>query len=205
MEIDQINNYRQKLERLKGQRDQLLENMEQTKSQINQNKREIRNTEDAQAIVQLVAQQTQQELEYHISELVSLALSSIYDNPYTFKLKFEQKRSGTEAIPLFIRDNKEYKPGKQTGYGPVEVAAFALRIAIWNIKRPRSRNVIILDEPFASLDKMVQPKVGELLKTLSEKLNLQIIMTSHNNNLINDMDKIFETTINKGITTVIER
>jgi len=198
----EIKEFRQSLERLKGKRDQLLNNIKETESAINKEKREVRNTEDAQMIVQAVAKQTQQELEYHISELVSLALASIYDNPYIFKLYFVSRRGKTEADPLFIRDGKEYKPGKQTGYGPVEVAAFALRVAIWNIKRPRSRNVLILDEPFASLDSSAQPKIGRLLKTLSEKLNLQIIMTSHNNVLIKEMDRIFETSIHKGITTI---
>jgi len=203
--MTEIRDYRNKLERLKGQKEQLLENIEDTQRSLNKTRRDIKNTEDALLIVQAVAKQTQEKLSYHISELVSLALSSVYDNPYEFKLKFVTRRNKTEADVLFVRDRNEYIPGKSTGYGPLELAAFALRVALWNIIRPRVRNVMILDEPFSSVDVRAQEKISDFLKVVSKKLNIQIIMVSHSNRIIKSSDKIYETKLIDGITELVEK
>lgn len=187
-----ITEYRNKLEQMKGKRDQLLLEKKEIELSLEKGINTEKDVEEAQRIIQYVAQQTQQELEYHISELVTLALASIYKDPYEFKLKFILKRNKTEAEPLFIRDGKEYVPGKRTGYSMVNIGAFALRISTWNIQRPRLRNFFVLDEPFKDLDKKAKPKAVSLLKTLCKKMNLQILMISHDPVFIDAADRLFE-------------
>ena len=80
--------YRNKLERLKGKKEQVLKDIEETKKVINIKKTKLRNVEDAKIITQIVAKETQDKLKYHIEELISLALSSVYDDPYIFALEF---------------------------------------------------------------------------------------------------------------------
>ena len=201
--MSSITRYRNRIEQLKGQRNQLLLEIEETEEKLNQGEKKEKNIEEAQRIIQHVAQQTQQELEFHISELVSLALSSIYEDPYKFRLKFSLKRGKTEADPVFIREGKEYKPGKRTGYSTVNIAAFALRISVHNIQNPRLRNVLVLDEPFKDLDKKAKPKAAKLLKVLAKERNLQILMISHDPVFINSADRLFENR-KEGNISIIE-
>jgi DNA repair exonuclease SbcCD ATPase subunit len=146
---------------------------------------ESEHLEKAQMIIQQVAKMTQQELEYHIAELVSLALSSVFPDPYELHLDFVTRRNRTEADISFTSSNSGEKihPATGTGGGAVDVAAFALRISGWHLKRPRSRNTMIFDEPFRFLSKDLQSKASDMLKEISEKLNLQMIIVTHEESL----------------------
>jgi len=202
-----LNYYKQKLERKKGQRDQLKSELKDTNKAIRMLKKEIIISEKAQTIMQIVAQETQQELEYRIAELVSLCLESVFKNPYRFVVEFEMRRNKTECDLLFERNGKQMKPVDSSGVGAVDVAAFGLRIAAWSLSSPRTRNVLILDEPFKHL-KGITPnqKIIQVVKQLSEELGIQIIMVSDERVPMEEIekgaDRIFEVSIEKGVSKV---
>ena len=199
-----LSDYRSRIERLKGQRDQINNNIDQFSTELKKLKKTKRNTETAQAIVQTVAQKTQEELTFHISDIVSSALSAIFDEPYSFKINFILKRGKTEAEIKLVRDGEEVDPLSSVGGGVVDVASFALRIAMWSLQNPKSNNVIILDEPMKFLSRELQPKAGRMIKMLSEKLNLQFIIISHDKAIIENADRVFEVTIRNGESKVEE-
>jgi DNA repair exonuclease SbcCD ATPase subunit len=210
-----IQQLRNKLEQKKGQRDILLSQQQSVQDKVNQHTRQIAFAEKAQLIIQHVAKQTQQELEIHISNLVSMALSSIFPNPYEFQLEFTIRRNKTEADLWFIKKyryeglkykvvNEKMNPLAAAGGGPCDVASFAIRVALWSLKNPRSRNILILDEPFKNLSNDLQPKASQLLKELSDKLNLQILMVTHSQDLIDAADKVFSNNIENGVSKVEE-
>ena len=89
--------YKQKLEQLKGQKRQLLRSIDGTKAAIRYNKQRSLDVEEAQRIIQYVARQTQEQLQFRISELVSMALAAVFEDPYTFHLEFVIRRGKTEA------------------------------------------------------------------------------------------------------------
>lgn len=193
---------RTKLEQKKGWQARAVSHIQKTEDEIKNITQQLRFAEKAQAIIQTVAKQTQQELEYHISEIVTLAFQSIFPNPYEFQLEFVIQRNKTEALIWFIRGGERAKPKDACGGGVVDIASFALRIALWALKQPKSRNTLILDEPFKNLSANLQPKASQLLQELSKKLNLQIIMVTHCQELIGAADKTFEVTWKDGISQV---
>ena len=152
-------------------------------------KKEIKHSEKAQVIIQKVAQDTQAQLEYHISDIVTLALDTIFDDPYKFRVEFVLKRNKTECLLLFERDGELISPLMASGGGVIDVASFALRIALWTLQTPRSRNTIVLDEPFRFLSKDLIPRASVLLKELSQKLNLQMIIVTHIEELAEEANK----------------
>jgi len=190
------------IERKKGHQEQLYSQIKKTEKEVKHLEEEISYSEKAQVIIQTVAKQTQEELQYHISELVTLALSAVFDDPYELILEFVIRRGKTEADIYFIKDGERIDPLSATGGGVVDIASFALRVALWSLSQPKTRNIMILDEPFRFLSRDLQPKASLMLKELSEKLNLQFIMVSHSPDLIEGADKVFETSIKKGITYV---
>jgi DNA repair exonuclease SbcCD ATPase subunit len=88
------------------------------------------------------------------------------------------------------------------GGGAVDVAAFALRVASWSMQRPRTRPVIILDEPMRFLSPDLQPKASDMLQELSQKLGLQFIIVTHEEELTQQVDKVFEVLKKGGVTNV---
>lgn len=189
-----LTNLKEQLQIKKGVQLHISQELEVKETKLKQLQTDLFSYEKARAIMQLVAKETQEQLEYKISELVSLGLSAIFDNPYELVLEYEIKRGKTEANLLFKRNGNIVHPMLASGGGAVDVAAFGLRIAIWSLKTTRSRNTIILDEPTKHLSKgknIYSEKFGKLVSELSKKLGIQFIIVTHDKNIAKHADKVF--------------
>lgn len=139
---------------------------------------------EAQTLLQQLAQGVQQQAHACIAEIVSKCLEAVFVEPYEFKIEFERKRGKTEARLVFLRNGHEIDPLEGSGGGVIDVAAFALRLACLVLSNPASRKVMILDEPMKFLSKDYRPRFRELLKTISEDLQVQFIVVTHDPDLI---------------------
>jgi DNA repair exonuclease SbcCD ATPase subunit len=173
----------------KTSRDLKIKELKENRSLLLLKEKELDNCRKARILVQKVAEETQKRIEFHIGNLVSTALAAVFPNPYEFVLRFTQRRNRTECDLLFCREGKEYDPISATGGGAVDVASFALRAALWSVKK--NRPLFILDEPFKFVSVDLQSKCSLMLKELSKKLKFQIIMISHLPNIIESADKVF--------------
>lgn len=144
----------------------------------------LRRAQDAQEIVQHLAQAVQQQAHDRIASVVSSCLSSVFDDPYEFKIVFERKRGRTEASLRFTRRGLEVDPLTASGGGMVDVAAFALRAACLVLHQPRLRRLLVLDEPLKFVSREFRPRVKQMLERLSEDLGVQIIMVTHAEDLV---------------------
>lgn len=193
---------RTKLERLKGHKEQLQKSLSDSQKNLSDLTISLENHTKAREIIREVGMTTQQQLQYHISDITSLALNAVFDDPYELKVNFVQRRNKTECDLLFVRDGKEYDPIDASGVGTIDVASFALRIASWSMKRPRTRNTIILDEPMRYLSAEYQERASQMIKELSDKLKIQFIIVTHEEILTSAADKIFTVKIKNGISSV---
>jgi len=139
----------------------------------------LKTAQDAQEVLQLLAQAVQQQAHARISEVVSRCLTAVFDDPYEFKIVFERKRGRTEAILRFVRGDLDVDPLTASGGGMIDVAAFALRVACLMLARPRLSKVIVLDEPFKFVSAQYRGNVRSMLEQLSEEMEMQIIMVTH--------------------------
>lgn len=139
----------------------------------------------AQEIAQEVAQTVQQKAHVKIASVVTRCLKAVFgEEAYEFKIDFERKRGKTEARMYFERDGLEIDPLTASGGGPVDVAAFALRLAALVLSRPLKRPVLILDEPLKFPSKEYWPEISEMIRAVSEEMGVQIIMVTHQDGLV---------------------
>jgi DNA repair exonuclease SbcCD ATPase subunit len=199
-----LSDVRKQIERLQGAKSLTEKQITAVNDDLAQLNREYKWCEQAREIVREVGMKTQEQLQYHISDITSLALESIFDDPYELKVEFVQRRNKTECDLLFVRDGETMKPVDSSGGGTVDVASFALRIASWSMSNPRTRNTIILDEPLRFLSVDNQERASRMIKELSDKLGLQFIIISHEEELAAYADKEFKVSIRDGISKVIE-
>ncbi len=202
-----IENYRYLLEQKKGQLTVVESTVKLLNQQMNKLSTRLDDVKEARQIIQVVAQETQKQLEYHISGLVSQALATVFDDPYELKLEFLLRRGKTEADLLFTRPELEggIKPMRSAGFGAVNIASFALRVALWSLKRPRTRNLLIMDEPFDNLrGKGERDRAVTMVKELSEKLGLQIILISDLEAFQTQANSIFRVFKQNGVSMVGE-
>lgn len=134
---------------------------------------------EAQEFTQTIAQEIQQKAHARIAAVVSQCLEAVFDEPYAFKIHFEQKRGRTEASLVFERNGMEVDPLTASGGGVVDVAAFALRLSCLMLSRPPMRRLVVLDEPFKFVSEEFRGRVREMLNRLSQELGVQIIMLTH--------------------------
>lgn len=142
----------------------------------------------AKEIVIQTAKKTQLKIGECISELANLALAAVFEEPYKVEIEFVERRGQTEADIYFVRDGVRIDPMTASGGGALDIASFALRLAVWSLGK--SRPLFILDEPFRNLSLDLQEKAGLMLKALSEKMGIQVIMVSHNPEIISGADKV---------------
>lgn len=175
-----IKHFRTLLERGRGKQAQLRTALSSLKKKGARLEQEVAECEEAQLIIQTVAQSTQAELQYRISELGSLAMASVFDRPYKLKTEFVVRRGRTETEFWFTRNEKLISPLLSSGGGAVDVASFALQLTLWTLRNPRTRPVILIDEPLKWLKGGDLPEKGaQMIQQISEKLGIQIIMVSH--------------------------
>jgi DNA repair exonuclease SbcCD ATPase subunit len=190
------------VEQQKGSRRMVLDAIAALNSRIKERKRDLRRHEEAREIIREVGLKTQQQLQYHISDLTTLALEAVYDEPYQLVAEFVQRRNKTECDLLFERGGERMDPLAASGGGAVNIAAFALRVASWSMQRPRSNNVLVLDEPFGNVSVDLLPRASEMLQQISSKLGLQLVMVTHAEELIENADRTFRVIIKKGVSQV---
>ena len=191
-----------KLHQLQGQRDLLIQQQTEAERNAGVYQQTYINTLKAREIVSMVAQNTQKAIEIHISSLVTMALSSVFPDPYEFQLRFVQRRNKTEADLIFLKKENEVDDILENGGGGVaDVASFALRIALWSLKK--TRPTILLDEPMKFLHNPVyQEKISDVLKEISGRLGIQIIMVSDQQALLKSADKVIEIINIDGISLI---
>lgn len=192
------------IERKKGQRDQIEISLTHSKAAGKYLEGEIERTQEAQDIIRAVAKQTQDELEYRITEPVSLAQAVVYENPYKQVADFRLSgRGSTECHLLFERRGEIIRPFDASGGGPIDVASYGLRLSSLSLNKPPIRPILLLDEPFKFLSAARLPAAGRMLSETSNKLGIQIIMVTHIKELVGSADKIFKVNMDsKGVTHV---
>lgn len=164
----------------------LLERYRHAKRQVREEKevleraeKRVAQCEEAQGIVQRVAQAIQIEAHKKIAGIASRCLEATFEGRYELQIKFERKRGKTEAKLMFLEDGNEIEEGEATSGGVLDVAAFALRVARIVMSRPKRRFLIILDEPFKHMAVENQAKMGALIKSLAKDLGMQFIIATH--------------------------
>lgn len=142
-------------------------------------KKEYKAATKAQKIIQSVAQTVQQQVHDRIAGIVTRCIEAVFDDPYEFKIIFEQKRGRTEARLVFVRNGEEYNPSDSSGGGVIDVAAFALRLSCLVLTRPPLRRLLVLDEPFKNVNGTEnQERVGNMMTMITKELDVQIIMVT---------------------------
>ncbi len=167
-------------EKLKTKREVLVGDMEARVYHLDAIKANYENLIKARWILTEVAKETQIRFKAKVESLVTMAIQSVFDRPFKFVLEFERKRNKLECRPVVMEGDSEYTAKDDLGGGIVDVISFAMRIVLWSLQQPRSRNTIILDEPMKFVGKgELLDRAGQMLKEISHKLGIQLIIVTH--------------------------
>ena len=178
----------------------LLESISSYTDKRNALQERVECAKQARIVLQEVARSTMSNLEYHLSNLVTLALKSINPEWPEFVAEIAIRRNQMECDLLFEEEGVRYKPTDGAGGGPLDVASFALRCTFWSLRK--NRPCLILDEPFRFLSPDLQENAGDMVKMISSSLGIQIIMVSHQEYVNVSADCVYTTEKTGQITHI---
>lgn len=149
-----------------------------------------------------VEREAQKEIKDRIEHLVTLAVRSVFDREFTFKLDLQHKNNRVYAVPTIIENGHEFTDIKEDlGGSLIDIISLSFKIVLWSLESPKKRNIFIIDEPFRFTGKLVK-KAGFMLKFLSRKLKFQVIMISHDDELISICDRVYNVQHNGKYSVV---
>lgn len=153
--------------------------IESLKARLEGTRKDLQGWVEAQGILQSASKAVQTAVHAQIADVVTTCLQTVYDDSLSFHIDFETKRGKTEARLYFRKGGNEVDPLEAGGLGWIEVASFALRMAVLKLHSPPVAQVIVADEPFRMLDSDAKPRMAELLVKLSEQMQVQFILATH--------------------------
>lgn len=154
---------------------------------------------EARRIISEAARSTQLQFQGFVESLVTMAIQTVFpEQQYRFVMEFDLKANRSEINLLVQQGEKEpYRPEDEQGGGLLDVLSFALRVVMWSLEKPRSRPVFVMDEPFRYCGKLTS-LAGNMMKEISQKLGIQIIMVTHEDSLSEIADKSWLVKREKG-------
>ncbi len=150
-----------------------------------------------------IGKTVQSKLVNYFNGLVTSMLQIIYGSEYKFELVFDIQKTGPKCFPKLHKGDLILSDLKyDMGGGILDIISFAMRLAVWSLESPRTEPIFLLDEPFkyVSVDKLTL--VGEALKEIVESLDIQLIMVSHEEELIGIANIAYRVVNNDGISEI---
>lgn len=195
-----IRNISSKCERLLGRKEELEKFKLSEEKQLQEIGNDIEIYESANALIGEISKHTQEKLKFHISNLVTSSLETVFGDGNQFELDIVSRRNGLEA-DFLVRDvnGNLTDPISSRGGGIVDMVSFSLRVALWGLKSDIAP-ILVFDEPFKNLSEDLQYKAGQFIETLSNELGIQFIVVSHERPLIESCSNIYKCKNMNGIS-----
>lgn len=193
--METINEYRRKIEQLKGQKIALETLKAKAEAELVIAEEVFLDTEESQFVIQTVAKNTRDTFKVKISAPVTLALANIFEDPYALDVSFAIKNNASACSIKFKRGESLMRPLDSSGYGAANITSFALRVALWGMSIPKSAPVLLLDEPFKELSVNYHDLAGKMLEAISKDLGLQLVISTHSDTLREGVNRIFNLTM----------
>jgi len=194
-------NIKEKLQELNSLRQSYEITSKNLEEEFSKIEKELETVEKSQTFVQSVAENIQSQLSSKIDDIVNLGLATCFQG-YSFETKYVASRGKTEVNFIVKNGDSIIDPLAQCGGGLVDVLGFCLRISVYAISNVA--DTLVFDEPFKFVSKGLREKVSELLKVLSERLNLQVIEVTHIDELSENSDKKILIKKTNNVSNVVE-
>ena len=188
-------NFSQKVGELKGEYNTLKDQQEKSESLITQLKEDEETYAKAVELLTLVQKVTRDKIKEGFETIVTHALNYIFESDkYAFELVFGRRGNLQELDFTVLTPDKDEatNPLHTDAGGVLNIMSLALRIVLMEVAVPKINGFIISDESFANLSEDRIEKASQFLKEINQKFKRQIIAISHQENLLNNADKLIE-------------
>lgn len=185
------------------QKTHLLQDKQIKKRKLIEVKKNIKICQEAHYILIEISKAIQKQFKDKVDSLITSIIQFVYNYPFLFELKFEQKRNNIAIKPIVKKGKTELIPKDDMGGGILDIISIGFKIILWYMQNPQTRPILFLDEPFKFLGQYAH-KAGFMLKYLSKSFGIQVVMTSHDKTLLKFCDKVYKVNYD-GIESTVTR
>lgn len=162
--------------------------------------------EKVRIFLQTLAEATRDEIMAGLEDITTRCIQSIFGPHYRFEIEVETKRNNT-GLEFYVIDESVSPPLRITpddnlGGGMIDTIAIGLRFGLLKVVHPMPEGPIFLDEPAKMVSGDLILQIGLLLKELSEIFDRQILLSTHHQVLMDNLDNSIFVKRENGISIV---
>lgn len=201
----QIQQRRRELDQLAGEARVVLLRGKDLRAEVEQLTGEVQVLDKSTVLLNSIAEDTQLQAQHNIEELVTRGLQTIFDETLSFHI-LQSTKGKSASVEFVVRTQLLNGQAVDTpvmdarGGGLAATIGFLLRVVVMLLRR--RENILILDETFAMVSAEYLPALGEFVRQLVDKTNLQIVMVTHQPEFANYADKVYRFSQEDGRTLV---
>jgi DNA repair exonuclease SbcCD ATPase subunit len=199
-----VDEYKSFLTEVKTKKDLYLNQQFDIESAIEELKQTVLYLEEAKEAVNLTAILAQTQFQDVIEKLVTESLQYVFGDSYSFQLKNIINRNQPEINMYVVIDDIPYSLKDELGGGVLDIVSLSLRIVCWALNVQNTQPLLVFDEPLKFVSKDHMEALGEMLRSLSDLLGLQLILVSHESGLIDAADQAYVVCLEDGVSIVKE-
>lgn len=170
----------------------LKEQIQDCEKKIIENTRKLGCVKDALNIIEKLAMEKRNGIKSGLESVVTEALRMLYDDKYSFEMKYGEKNNRSYLEMRVIKKTEAGEIKRQMdGFGGGVSDSISIPLRMMVLKGSNTGDILGLDEAFKHVDGEKVARVGEFLKTICEKLEIQIIMVTHHLPLLKYADAGF--------------
>lgn len=161
-----------------------------SKLKLKKLQRKLLEFEKAKALILELAKQSKQDIKTYLENIVTNALQIVYGKEYSFVIEIEPRKD-QEEIHFYLKvDDNLLEPRKDTvAGGMLDIMSIGLKIGV--VSLINSEPVLFFDEPLKNLG--AYSFIGaNILKEFSKEFDLQILLITHDNALMEVADKVYQ-------------
>lgn len=190
----------------RAEKNSLENQMKTTNLQIAEKEKKQALLEKSLASLQKLTDLKKKETTEKIENIISFGLQTIFeDSSYQFKISDSIKRKQVVYDFRVFSDSFNSDNGvsilDSRGGGVVSIVSFLLRLVLMCMMDKKAERFLALDEPFSNLSENYHENLVVAVKSIAEKLGVQLLVISHQKSLDAFGDVVYELRQVNGVTS----
>lgn len=182
-----------------GQRDLLLKQKAAARTAWDHADQQLNENDLVQILLQNTSEFARRQAKERIEEIVTQALTVVFDRDYKFIVELDVK--GNQPVAEYYLESGDVitqlkPPDYDRGGGVADVVSVALRLAVGELLG--ITGPLFMDEVGKHISQESQPNMAYFLKQYSEQFGRQIILITHNEHLAEMGDNSINITLKNG-------
>lgn len=202
--MERLEQFRTELTKRSAQKQMSEDELGEAKADAVFLRQDRQNLQLAREILASIAKMKREETTNKIERIVTHGLQSVLGDD-SVRLRVNEHQTKKNISYQFAIDGKGFTSEdikNEKGGGIQNLVSFLLSVVITLMLSPSRTRFFVFDEKFAQLSRDYLPATGSLLKELSEHLGCQFLLVTHQQELSDYADIVYELSQSKkGITS----